>query len=85
LLKSGDSVVRVVGYTDGLGGADRNSPLSLARAEKVAADLRAGGVPASRIIAIGRAMPLDISTEAGAGSPNRRVEFELGFEGEAPE
>jgi outer membrane protein OmpA-like peptidoglycan-associated protein len=83
LLRSGDLVVRVVGYTDGLGGADRNAPLSLARAEKVAADLRAKGVPASQIITIGRALPLDISTEAGAGSPNRRVEFEPGFEGEA--
>jgi outer membrane protein OmpA-like peptidoglycan-associated protein len=85
LMKSADVVVRVIGYTDGLGGSDRNSPLSVARAEKVAAGLRASGVPASRIVAIGRALPLDISAETGTGSPNRRVEFELGFEGEARE
>lgn len=83
LLSDNDAVLRIIGYTDGLGGAERNSPLSLARANRVAADLAAAGVPLSRLIVLGRPNLRDISTDDGVGSPNRRVEFELGFEGEA--
>lgn len=83
LMKEAGSVVRVIGYTDGLGGADRNAPLSQARADKVLRDLAAEGVSPSRVVALGRAFARDISTDTGAGSPNRRVEFELGFVGES--
>lgn len=82
LMKASDTVVRVVGYTDELGGSDRNSPLSEVRAAKVAAALRAAGVPAARIVTLGRAFSQDISANTGTGSPNRRVEFEIGFIGE---
>jgi outer membrane protein OmpA-like peptidoglycan-associated protein len=83
LMSGNSTVVRIVGYTDGLGGADRNSPLSLSRANKVEADLVAAGVPRSRLVVIGRTDLRNISNDEGTGSPNRRVEFEVGFEGEA--
>jgi outer membrane protein OmpA-like peptidoglycan-associated protein len=82
-MAGNNTVVRVVGYTDGLGGADRNSPLSLSRANKVESDLIAAGVPRNRLIVLGRTDLRNISNDEGAGSPNRRVEFEVGFEGEA--
>jgi outer membrane protein OmpA-like peptidoglycan-associated protein len=75
--------VRVVGYTDGLGGLERNSPLSQSRADKVAADLRTKGAPVEKIVVLGRAFSVDISSDLGPGSPNRRVEFEVGFDGES--
>ena len=82
-LMTGNGVVlRIVGYTDGLGGVDRNSPLSLSRANKVEADLAAAGIPRNRLIVIGRTDVRNISNDNGTGSPNRRVEFEVGFEGE---
>jgi outer membrane protein OmpA-like peptidoglycan-associated protein len=83
-LMSGNALtLRIIGYTDGLGGAGRNSPLSLARANKVADELAAAGINRDRLIVVGRPNPLDISADDGTGSPNRRVEFEVGFEGEA--
>jgi len=84
LMQGNDSVLRIIGYTDGIGTSDRNAPLSQARAERVAADLAAAGIAASRLRVLGRAYALDISPDTGSGSPNRRVEFELGFEDEAP-
>ncbi len=82
LMKDATALVRVVGYTDELGGSNRNSPLSLSRARKVADALRGNGVADERIAVIGRSFGKDISVAAGAGSPNRRVEFEVGFIGE---
>lgn len=82
LMKDASALVRVVGYTDELGGANRNSPLSLSRARKVADGLRDNGVADARVAVIGRSFGKDISVTAGAGSPNRRVEFEVGFIGE---
>ena len=82
LLRGSDVFLRVIGYTDEVGTAARNSPLSQARAEKVVADLVARGVPASRLIAIGRLNGAPIAPGSGVESPNRRVEFELAFEGE---
>lgn len=82
LLKEGDMLVRVVGYTDSKGAAGSNASLSKLRADKVAADLTALGVPADRVIALGRVDQVDISPESGDNSPNRRVEFEIGFDGE---
>jgi outer membrane protein OmpA-like peptidoglycan-associated protein len=76
-------ILRIIGYTDGLGGSDRNSPLSLSRANRVANDLTAAGIARDRLIVLGRPNLRDISTDEGTGSPNRRVEFEVGFEGEA--
>ncbi len=84
LIKSTDALIRIVGYTDEAGGQQRNVPLAQQRAEKVRGDLLALGVPPVRLIAVGRADALDVSVSKGALSPNRRVEFEIGFDGETP-
>jgi outer membrane protein OmpA-like peptidoglycan-associated protein len=79
LIKGTNVLVRVVGYTDEKGGEERNTPLSQARAQKVMADLSARGIPASRLVAVGRSDSADLSPVVGDASPNRRVEFEIGF------
>lgn len=83
LIKAGPTLVRLVGYTDEVGAQTRNQQLAQDRADKVRRDLIALGVPASQLVAVGRANSIDLSDTRGAQSPNRRVEFELGFEGEA--
>ena len=83
LVKAAGVLVRVVGYTDEAGGARRNQPLAQSRAEKVRQDLMTFGAPASLLSPIGRVDVLDLSPSQGTASPNRRVEFELGFDGEA--
>ena len=75
--------LRVIGYTDAKGGEVQNTPLSRARADKVAGELVARGIDASRLIAVGRNDIRDLSPLIGESSPNRRVEFEIPFEGEA--
>jgi outer membrane protein OmpA-like peptidoglycan-associated protein len=85
LMRETDVLVRVVGYTDFKGGNERNSPLSEARADKVLAALIERGIPASRLAAVGRKDNQDLSRTVGETSPNRRVQFEVGFEGEGAE
>ena len=79
LIKDSNVLVRVIGYTDEKGGEERNTPLSQARAEKVMADLVARGIPTSRLVAVGRNDSADLSPFVGDASPNRRVQFEIGF------
>lgn len=83
LIKDTDVLVRVVGFTDEKGGQERNVPLSLARANQVASELQSRGIPAARLVAVGRNNIEDLSPVVGDASPNRRVEFEIGFDGEA--
>jgi len=83
LMRGNTILVRVVGYTDEKGGASRNSPLSQSRAERVRAELIGKGVAANRLVAIGRVDGANLSLAVGSDSPNRRVQFEIGFEGEA--
>jgi outer membrane protein OmpA-like peptidoglycan-associated protein len=83
LIKDTDVLVRVVGFTDEKGGQERNVPLSLARANKIASELQSRGIPATRLVAVGRNNIEDLSPIVGDASPNRRVEFEIGFDGEA--
>lgn len=84
LARPVDVLVRVVGYTDELGGGAnaRNLQLSQQRAEKVLEDLVNRGIPRQRLVAVGRATALDLAPRTGGASPSRRVEFEIGFEGE---
>lgn len=82
LAREAGVLVRVVGYTDERGGQARNTPLAQSRAEKVAQELIARGVPRNRIAAVGRPTGPDLSFSTGPDSANRRVEFEIGFEGE---
>jgi len=82
LIKSAGVLVRVVGYTDERGGSQRNTSLSESRAQKVVAALVERGVPAALLVAVGRNDRLDLSPATGETSPNRRVEFEVAFDGE---
>jgi outer membrane protein OmpA-like peptidoglycan-associated protein len=81
-IKSAKRLVRVVGYTDERGTAARNSALGRARADKVVQELAQRGVAREMLVAVGRGSIRDISTVVGEQSANRRVEFEVGFEGE---
>lgn len=83
LIRDADVLVRVVGYTDERGTVTRNSSLSQLRADKVRDALLARGVRTTSLVAVGRLSSSDISPTMGPQSPNRRVEFELGFKGEA--
>ncbi len=82
LTLSTDALIRVVGYTDEAGVAARNQTLSQQRADKVAEELTARGVPRNRLVAVGRSTTIDLAPRSGASSTNRRVEFEIGFVGE---
>lgn len=82
LMRGNDVLVRVVGYTDNQGLPDKNTALSEARSNVVVGALKQRGVAASRLVMLGRVDSIGISPEFGASSPNRRVEFEIGFVGE---
>lgn len=84
LLKNApERPLRIIGYSDLIGSDSDNLPLAQRRGQKIAADLMARGIPADRLIVLGRTGQENIiSTENGPNSPNRRVEFALGFVGE---
>lgn len=82
LMRDTEALVRVVGYTDAKGSSDRNTALSGNRARKVHDALVARGVPAARLVVVGRQDANQITAQIGDTSSNRRVEFELGFDGE---
>ncbi|MFN0218497.1 MAG: OmpA family protein [Hyphomicrobium sp.] len=83
LVKEAGVLVRVVGYTDEAGGAAINSPLAQQRADRVRNELITLGAPENLVTAVGRMDRFEISAANGPSSPNRRVEFEVGFDGEA--
>ena len=85
LIRESGAFVRVVGYTDERGVQSRNISLASTRAQRVFDALIERGVPKQQLIAIGRPLGAEISANVGPQSPNRRVEFEVGFEGEASE
>ena len=85
LAKAPARPLRIVGYADITGSPDTNLRTATDRARTVADALQARGIPADRLIVIGRAGPeTAISPRNGTASPNRRVQFELGFPGETP-
>jgi outer membrane protein OmpA-like peptidoglycan-associated protein len=83
LIRNAGVLVRIVGYTDERGGQIRNTSIAQSRAQRVYDTLVERGVPKQLLVAIGRPIGIDISPSVGVQSPNRRVEFEIGFEGEA--
>lgn len=86
LIMADGSLVRLVGYTDDAGSVQTNAALGQARAEAVAAELVRRGVQSNRLVVLRRTSPeYNVSLERGARSPNRRVEFEVGFIGEGSE
>lgn len=85
LVKSAGAILRVVGYTDDAGTAPTNTTLAQDRAERVRQDLISRGAPASLLVAVGRRDSIDLSPSQGLTSPNRRVAFELTYEGEIPQ
>nr|HPG89403.1 OmpA family protein [Hyphomicrobium sp.] len=85
LLKATPMLLRIVGYTDETGTSGRNVTLAQERAAKVRNDLLALGISQDKLVTVGRASALDLSDVRGTGTPNRRVQFELGFEDEAPQ
>ena len=82
LMKATPGLVRIVGYTDEAGGQTRNSALAQDRAYKIRGELIGLGVPSGQIAAVGRTNANELSETRGPESPNRRVEFEMGFDGE---
>lgn len=82
LIIEAKTFVRIVGFTDDSGGPQRNQPIAQGRADKVSAALLERGVPVALVNAIGRVNAGDVSTITGPQSPNRRVEFHIGFNGE---
>ncbi|MEO1543884.1 MAG: OmpA family protein [Pseudomonadota bacterium] len=82
LAKGGKLLIRVVGYTDNTGNRDDNIILGQQRADKVLEDLLALGMPRQRLVAIGRADGKNLAPVTGNNSPNRRVQFEVGYAGE---
>ena len=77
LINNPSSLIQVVGHTDNVGSAEYNLDLSERRANSVAAELRASGVPSARIVTIGRGLTQPVaSNETSAGrAQNRRVEI----------
>lgn len=83
LMNETDAFLRVIGYTDTKGALSQNETLSENCATKVLEALRQRGISQDRMIAIGRQDAKMISPVVGEQSPNRRVEFEIGFASEA--
>ena len=69
----------VTGYTDNVGSAEVNQSLSEQRAEPSANWMAGGGIPASRIIALGRgpADPIATNSTPEGRHTNRRIEATL--------
>lgn len=74
-----DNNLIVTGHTDTTGNSDANLGLSNRRADAVAQYLRANGIQASRINAIGMGSSMPVATNATADgrAQNRRIEISL--------
>jgi outer membrane protein OmpA-like peptidoglycan-associated protein len=66
----------VTGYTDNVGSADVNQSLSEQRAQVVVDWMVKGGIPANRVIALGRgpADPIATNSTPAGRQKNRRIE-----------
>lgn len=72
-----DTTVNVIGHTDNTGAASYNQTLSERRASAVSSVLVGAGVPASRIVSVGRGenQPIASNLNAAGRQQNRRVEI----------
>jgi outer membrane protein OmpA-like peptidoglycan-associated protein len=77
LVRYPNSLVQVVGHTDGDGSAEYNQGLSERRANAVADQVQAGGVPYNRLTTIGRGEndPVASNLSPEGKAQNRRVEI----------
>lgn len=77
LLRYPDSSVQVIGHTDSDGEAAYNQGLSVRRANAVADQIQAGGVPYNRVQTIGRGedQPVASNLTPEGKAQNRRVEI----------
>ncbi|RME14162.1 MAG: OmpA family protein [Alphaproteobacteria bacterium] len=77
LLKYPNSTIKVIGHTDNTGSASHNLELSRQRAAAVTAVLVNNGVPASRIVTIGKgeSEPVASNLTPEGRAQNRRVEI----------
>jgi outer membrane protein OmpA-like peptidoglycan-associated protein len=77
LVRYPDSTVQVVGHTDSDGDASYNQALSERRANTVADQVQAGGVPYSRLRTLGRGeeQPVASNLTPEGKAQNRRVEI----------
>ena len=83
MTRAPERPLRIIGYSDLIGSQAHNDKLAIARGDQIAADLVARGIAPERLIVIGRTgSEKMISARNGPNSPNRRVEFQLGFVGE---
>lgn len=76
LVRYPNSLVQVIGHTDSDGAASYNQDLSVRRANAVADQIQAGGVPYSRLSIIGRGeeQPVASNLTPEGKARNRRVE-----------
>lgn len=72
-----NSAIQVIGHTDNTGASAYNQDLSERRAQSVAGVLRASGVPAGRVQAVGRGetQPVASNLSTTGQAQNRRVEI----------
>jgi len=83
LKRAPERPLRIIGYSDAIGSQGDNRKMALSRGERIAEELVDRGIPAERLIVLGRAGERNlISDRNGPNSPNRRTEFALGFVGE---
>lgn len=77
LLQREPGLIRIIGHTDELGDPGSNKSLSGERAEAVRLALRRAGLPAERLVSMGRGqdVPWQSPAPAAAGSAHRRIEF----------
>lgn len=77
LLRYPDTTIIVTGHTDNVGSAAYNQNLSERRAQAVAGELIANGVPSRRIVARGAGFSQPVASNATAEgrAQNRRVEI----------
>ncbi|MEM1079100.1 MAG: OmpA family protein [Pseudomonadota bacterium] len=77
LLEYPETTVQVIGHTDNTGSAAYNQDLSQRRANAVSTILLQNGVPASRVVSLGRGedQPVASNLDAAGRALNRRVDI----------